>query len=162
MIHQPAWTVVTGVSRKLWRHEYYWWVEQKPRCSVRVTEKDAFADLTCRQINNPTSTHARTHARTPTLHTMIDSAKVRFDGRLTVGRGRAGMWCRWRGGGLSDLGRRGSGGPSSSSSHSSPGWRVVNGGAGAAEALKHQGKPSSLVSSHMNTENTPGSSLLPH
>lgn len=34
-------------------------LRQKPRCSVRVTENDTFTDLTCHQINNPISTHAR-------------------------------------------------------------------------------------------------------
>lgn len=88
MINQPAHALGAVVRRKRWRHECYWWVEQKPRCSVRVTEKDALADLTCHQINNPSSTHARTHASYPP---MIDRWKVRFEGRVTVGPGRAGM-----------------------------------------------------------------------
>lgn len=33
-------------------------LKQKPRCSVRVTKNDAFAALTCHQINNPIRTRA--------------------------------------------------------------------------------------------------------
>lgn len=71
---------------------------------------------------------ARTRANYPLI---IDRGKVRCEVASLSRTGEGRNVSRCRGGGVSNPGRRGSGGPPSSS-HSSPGLRLVNRGAEAA------------------------------